>query len=132
VGLRAKGARVTTVTAYRTVDYPADQALRLDPPEADSGGQDAESPFAFLGDPKEVRRRLEEGSIDAVVAASPSAAKRIAHNFPPVGRGRFVAVGPSTAAAATGLGITVAATAGKPTPDGVLAALSQLFATEGT
>jgi uroporphyrinogen-III synthase len=49
-----------------------------------------------------------------------------------LGRCRFVAIGRSTAAGAREAGITVAAIAEKPTPAGIAAALSELFAIEGT
>jgi uroporphyrinogen-III synthase len=133
-GLAAKGAHVTTVVAYRTVDYPASPELRLFPAQGQplalgAGNISAAGTEVGLA---EARRLLSADSIDAVVAASPSAARRIAARLAPLGRCRFVAIGRSTAAAAREAGITVAAIAEKPTPAGIAAALSELFAIEGT
>jgi uroporphyrinogen-III synthase len=130
-GLAAKGAAVTAVVAYHTVDFPARPELRLA----------AELPSAVGGSmhaaPRELstaqaRRELDGGTIDAVVAASPSAARRIAATLLPLGSCRFIAIGRPTAAEAAALGIPVAATAKVPTPDGIVAALGSVFANEGT
>ncbi|QNE15233.1 uroporphyrinogen-III synthase [Pseudarthrobacter sp. NBSH8] len=129
-GLAAKGADVTAVVAYHTVQYPARPEDRLE----------AELPSAVgvshPGAPRELsqsqtRRELDAGTLDAVVAASPSAARRIAATLLPLGRCRFIAIGRPTAAEAAALGIPVAATAQVPTPDGIVAALGTVFANEG-
>lgn len=127
-GLVSKGSRVTTVAAYRTVDYPASPELRLaTSPGGSSAARQIAVPQITMD---EARRLLSTGGLDAVIAASPSAARRIAESLTPLGQCAFVAIGSSTAAAARELRITVTATAAKPTPDGIVAALSELFAIE--
>ncbi|MFJ5954908.1 uroporphyrinogen-III synthase [Paenarthrobacter sp. NPDC092416] len=130
-GLAAKGADVTSVIAYHTVDYPARAGRRLE----------AELPAAVVVSdtqlppeitPSQARAALDAGALDAVVAASPSAARRIAETLLPLGRCQFIAIGRPTAAEAAVLGMTVAATAKEPTPDGIAAALGTVFANEGT
>ena len=130
-GLAAKGAAVTAVVAYHTVDFPARPELRLlaELPAA-VGGSTAAAPQELS--PLQTRRELDGGTIDAVVAASPSAARRIAAALLPLGGCRFIAIGRPTAAEAAALGIPVAATAKVPTPDGIVAALGSVFANEGT
>jgi len=139
-GLAAKGADVTSVTAYHTVDYPARTGLRLEAelPAAvvQSGSSSSGSAGSRTGQlqemtPSEARAAIDAGMLDAVVAASPSAARRIAETLLPLGSCRFIAIGRPTAAEATQLGITVAATAKEPTPDGIAAALETVFANEG-
>jgi len=128
-GLAAKGADVTAVTAYHTVDYPARTERRLT----------AELPSAVvvqdhaprMVSPAEAREAFDAGTMDAVVLASPSGARRIARDFPELGRCQVIAIGRPTAAAASQLGLTVAATAKEPTPDGIVAALESVFANEG-
>jgi uroporphyrinogen-III synthase len=129
-GLSANGAVVTSVVAYHTVDFPARPERRLT----------AELPAAVDGSrhtlprelsPLQTRGELDDGTIDAVVAASPSAARRIAATLLPLGSCRFIAIGRPTAAEAAALGIPVAATAKVPTPDGIVAALGTVFANEG-
>ncbi|MDP9935342.1 uroporphyrinogen-III synthase [Paenarthrobacter nicotinovorans] len=129
-GLAAKGADVTTVVAYHTVDYPAreESRLRAEVPAAVVNSVGDTPPVL---DPAEARKAFDDGTVDAVVAASPSAARRLAATFPTLGRSRFVAIGGPTAAEASRLGITVAATAQEPTPDGIVAALESVFANEG-
>lgn len=130
-GLAAKGADVTAVVAYHTVDFPARPELRLAgelPPAVGGSIHAAQRELS----PAQARRELEGGTIDAVVAASPSAARRIAATLLPLGRCRFIAIGRPTAAEAAALGIPVAATAKVPTPDGIAAALGSVFANEGT
>lgn len=144
-GLAAKGADVTSVTAYHTVDYPARTGLRLEAElpagvvhsgRSASGRSASGSAGSPTGQPQEItpseaRAAIDAGMLDAVVAASPSAARRIAETLLPLGSCRFIAIGRPTAAEATQLGITVAATAKEPTPDGMAAALETVFANEG-
>ncbi|MEO8283851.1 MAG: uroporphyrinogen-III synthase [Pseudarthrobacter sp.] len=129
-GLAAKGADVTSVVAYHTVDFPARPELRLaaELPPAVGGSTPAAPPELS---PPQVRKELDDGTIDAVVAASPSAARRIAAALLPLGGCRFIAIGRPTAAEADALGIPVAATAKVPTPDGIVAALGTVFVNEG-
>ena len=129
-GLAAKGADVVSVVAYHTVDFPARPELRLEAelPAAVDGSRHA--PPRELS-PLQAREELDAGRMDAVVAASPSAARRIAATLLPLGRCRFIAIGRPTAAEAALLGIPVAAIAKVPTPDGIVAALGTVLANEG-
>lgn len=129
-GLQAKSATVSVVTAYHTVDYPARPERRLAgelPSAVVASGQEAGREVTV----QDVRAALDHGTLDAVVAASPSGAKRIAGNLLPLGNCRLVAIGRPTAAEAARLGLTVAATAKEPTPDGIATALESVFANEG-
>ncbi|WP_311212788.1 MULTISPECIES: uroporphyrinogen-III synthase [unclassified Arthrobacter] len=129
-GLASKGAEVTCVVAYHTVDYPAGAGLRLTaelPTAVEVAGDD----LPAMLNPEEARAALDAGTVDAVVAASPSAARRIAETLLPLGGCRLIAIGRPTAAEASRLGLTVAATAKEPTPDGIVAALESVFANEG-
>jgi uroporphyrinogen-III synthase len=129
-GLAAKGADVTAVVAYHTVDFPARQGLRLQAELPSAVGVSHSAAPRELS-PLQTRRELDAGTLDAVVAASPSAARRIAATLQPLGRCRFIAIGRPTAAEAAALGIRVDATAKEPTPDGIVAALGSVFANEG-
>jgi uroporphyrinogen-III synthase len=119
-GLEAKGARVHTVVAYSTVDYPATPGRRLGNPAAD--GAAASLPLLT---PAEAKAEVDDGVLAAVVAASPSAVRRIAAALAPLGSCRLVAIGPATAAEAQALGLTAAATAREATPEGLVAAVIQ-------
>ncbi|UKA48565.1 uroporphyrinogen-III synthase [Arthrobacter sp. FW305-123] len=129
-GLTAKGAKVTSVVAYRTVDYPARAELRLTA-DLPSGVVMSDADASPILSVEETRAALDAGNLDAMVAASPSAARRIAAALLPLGSCRLIAIGRPTAAEATRLGLTVAATAKEPTPDGIVAALESVFANEG-
>lgn len=123
-GLTAKGAHVQTVVAYHTVDYPADPDRRLAPATADQeSSDDAEAGAGRTLTPAEAKAAITDGGIAAVVAASPSAARRISATLAPLGRCRFVAIGKATAAAAEELGLAVAATASEATPEELVAAV---------
>ncbi len=127
-GLEARGASVQAVTAYRTVDYPADPARSLATHAAATGDHSAEPPAAVLT-AAEAKAEVEAGRLHAVVAASPSAARRIHAELAPLGGCRFVAIGRSTAGQAEALGLTVASTAEQPTASGLLAAVIRSLAT---
>ncbi|MFK0038977.1 uroporphyrinogen-III synthase [Paenarthrobacter sp. NPDC090517] len=129
-GLAAAGADVTAVVAYHTVDYPARAELRLSA-ELPSGVVLSAFDVPPTLSTEQARTALDAGTVDAVVAASPSAARRIAQLFPALGTCRFVAIGRPTAAEASRIGLTVAVTAKEPTPDGIVAALESIFANEG-
>ncbi|MEV7604604.1 uroporphyrinogen-III synthase [Paenarthrobacter sp. NPDC089322] len=129
-GLAAKGMDVTSVTAYHTVDYPARQERRLTAELPAAVVVSDQRPAPELT-PEEARTAIDAGTLDAVVAASPSAARRIAETLIPLAGCRFVAIGRPTAAEASRLGLTVAAIAKEPTPDGIAAALQTVFANEG-
>ncbi|SDK57476.1 uroporphyrinogen-III synthase [Arthrobacter sp. ov407] len=130
-GLEARGAAVQAVTAYNTVDYPADPRRALPAPlpaspqtltqETGPAGQDAPPPTVLTA--AEAKAEIGAGRLHAVVAASPSAARRIHADLAPLGNCRFVAIGRSTAAEAASLGLTVAAVAQEPTASGLVAAV---------
>jgi len=131
-GLEARGAAVQAVTAYNTVDYPADprRALPAFPPAAPQAaltqgsspaGQDAPPPTVLTT--AEAKAEIGAGRLHAVVAASPSAARRIHADIGPLGTCRFVAIGRSTAAEAASLGLSVDAVAEEPTASGLVAAV---------
>ncbi|WP_404595719.1 uroporphyrinogen-III synthase [Paenarthrobacter histidinolovorans] len=139
-GLAAKGADVTAVIAYHTVDYPAREEVRVTG-EVPAAVVHPNVPhpnvlhpnrgaLAVL-EPADARKAFDAGTLDAVVAASPSAARRIATLFPELGTCRFIAIGRPTAAEAWRLHLTVAATAKEPTTEGIVAALESVFANEG-
>ncbi|MBT8162453.1 uroporphyrinogen-III synthase [Arthrobacter sp. GN70] len=131
-GISAKGAEVQVVTAYHTVDYPADPARRLTAAlVAANGWQAGELNEAPELTPAAARGDISSGRLHAVVAASPSAARRIHESLAPLRECRFIAIGRSTAAEAAALGLPVAATAKEPTPAGIVTALRTVFDTEG-
>ena len=132
-GLSASGAAVTVVTAYRTVDYPADAERRLavepvgtDPAEMGLAGTASLVPrppsYALLT-PEGARGEIAAGRLHAVVAASPSAVRRIRSALSPLRECRLVTIGRSTADEAAALGLDVAAVAAEPTPAGLVAAV---------
>lgn len=134
-GLEARGASVQAVTAYNTVDYPADPRRALpaftpgsapaSPQALTQGtgdtGQDAPPPTVLTV--AAAKAEIGAGRLHAVVAASPSAARRIHTDLAPLGNCRFVAIGRSTAAEAAALGLSVAAVAQEPTASGLVAAV---------
>jgi uroporphyrinogen-III synthase len=138
-GLTASGAAVTVVTAYRTVDYPAaaEHRLDLEPQENEPQANEPQenepqetsrptgTPSYSLLTPEAARGEIAAGRLHAVVAASPSAVRRINSALSPLGGCRLVAIGRSTADEAAALGLEVAAIAAEPTPDGLVAAVSE-------
>ena len=121
-GLSAAGSAVTAVTAYRTVDYPAAAERRLAVPTEDAG--DGRQPPSYsLLTAESAAADIAAGRIHAVIAASPSAVRRISRLVPLAGC-RLVVIGPSTADQATALGLPVAAVAPEPTPQGLVAAVA--------
>jgi uroporphyrinogen-III synthase len=128
-GLAAAGSTVSAVTAYRTVDYPAAAERRLAIPlEDDRPGLGAPS-YSLLA-PEAAAADIAAGRIHAVVAASPSAVRRISALSPLHGC-RLVVIGRSTAEQAAALGLTVAATAVEPTPLGLVAAVETALGSGG-
>ncbi|MBT2549903.1 uroporphyrinogen-III synthase [Arthrobacter sp. ISL-65] len=121
-GLASKGARVRTVVAYSTVDFPAEPARRLG-----QSGSEGTAPLPLLT-PAEAKAEVDDGALAAVVAASPSAVRRIGATLVPLGSCRLVAIGPATAAEAEALGLVVAATAREATPEGLVAAVIRAVA----
>ena len=98
-GLRRAGWEVEQVAAYTTVTADA----RTLPPDLDGA--------------------WAAGGVDAVVLTAPSTTRAVLELLgpPPQGTG-LVAIGATTAAATRKLGLTVAAVAPSPTPEGVLQA----------
>lgn len=135
-GLEARGAFVQAVTAYRTVDYPADpgRSLAACQPATPQGHNAAAGPHrdqaAAVLTPDQAKTEIGAGRLAAVVAASPSAARRIHEDLAPLGGCRFVAIGRSTAAEAESLGLTVAAVAEEPTASGLVAAVVRSLASQ--
>ena len=132
-GLEARGAFVQAVTAYRTVDYPADPGRSLaacqptTPHGHKAAGPHGDQAAAVLT-PDQAKTEIGAGRLAVVVAASPSAARRIHEDLAPLGSCRFVAIGRSTATEAASLGLTVAAIAEEPTASGLVAAVVRSLA----
>jgi len=97
--LHARGVTVDEVIVYRTVP-------RTEPAP-------------------EIAEQLRDGRIDAILLASPSAARGLANACGTAfhERTRVVAIGPTTAAAAREIGLTVDALAKDPSADGLIAAI---------
>jgi uroporphyrinogen-III synthase len=125
-GLTAAGSLVTAVTAYRTVGYPAAPERRLAIPAEDAGPGQVPPSYSLLT-PEAAAAEIAAGQIHAVVAASPSAVRRI-HALSPLHGCRLVAIGRSTAEQAAALGLPVAAIAAEPTPEGLVAAVEAALA----
>ena len=126
-GLPAAGSQVSVVTAYRTVDYPAAAERRLAVP-VDAAGPGQAPPSYSLLSPAAAAAGIADGTIHAVLAASPSAVRRIA-GLSPLHGCRLVVIGRSTAEQAAALGLQVAAVAAEPTPDGFVAAVEAALGT---
>ena len=122
-GLAAAGGAVTAVTAYRTVDYPAAAERRLAVQPEDAGAGPYPPSYSLLT-PETAAADIAEGRIAAVIAASPSAVRRVA-GLGPLGGCRLVAIGRSTADQAAAMGLDVAAVADEPTPGGLVAAVAK-------
>jgi len=103
IGLRRRGAVVECVVAYRTVS--ADGAL------------------------DDVARLASIGGVDAMVVASPSAARAVARALGTAGAPapRLVCIGPATAAACGDAGLPVSAVAASPSDDGLVTATVGCF-----
>jgi len=122
-GLAAAGGDVTAVTAYRTVDYPAAAERRLAVQPEDAGAGPYPPSYSLLT-PEAAAADIAGGRIAAVIAASPSAVRRVA-GLGPLGGCRLVAIGRSTADQAAAMGLDVAAVADEPTPGGLVAAVAK-------
>ena len=108
-GLRRAGWEVEQVAAYTTVTADAHDL------------------------PPNLERTWATGGVDAVVLTAPSTTRALLELLgpPPQGTG-LVAIGATTAAATRELGLTVAAVAPSPTPEGVLqATIDAIQATTG-
>lgn len=126
-GLEARGASIQAITAYHTVDYPADPGRSLSACRPAVSEPGAGLPAAVLTS-TQAKTEIGAGGLHAVVAASPSAARRIHADLAPLGGCRFVAIGRSTAAQAESLGLAVASVADEPTASGLVAAVVQALA----
>ncbi|MFJ6026070.1 uroporphyrinogen-III synthase [Pseudarthrobacter sp. NPDC092424] len=122
-GLSAAGSTVTAVTAYSTVEYPAAAERRLAVGTEAGAGGDAPPSYVLLT-PEGARAELAAGRIDAALAASPSAVRRLAELLPD-GACRLVVIGRSTAEQAAALDLRVAGVAAEPTPAGLVAAVAR-------
>ena len=108
-GLRQAGWEVEQVAAYTTVTADAHDL------------------------PPDLEHRWATGGVDTVVLTAPSTTRAVLELLgpPPQGTG-LVAIGATTAAATRELGLTVAAVAPSPTPEGVLqATIDAIRATAG-
>ena len=108
-GLRRAGWEVEQVAAYTTVTADAHDL------------------------PPDLEHRWATGGVDTVVLTAPSTTRAVLELLgpPPQGTG-LVAIGATTAAATRELGLTVAAVAPSPTPEGVLqATIDAIRATAG-
>ncbi|WP_427018712.1 uroporphyrinogen-III synthase [Pseudarthrobacter sp. P1] len=129
-GIAAAGFHVDAVIAYVTVDYPARESHRLTAvlaPSKDWAADTATAPVAAghpLLTPAEAAAEVRSGAINAVVAASGSAARRIHTLLAPLpAECLLIAIGQPTRAESERLGMDVAATATHPTPAGIVDAL---------
>lgn len=122
-GLESQGAIVQTVTAYATVDYPANPARRLNAKLSAPAPAYSNPDFIAVLQLEEAKAQLKAGRLHAVVAASPSAVRRIHAALSPLGDCRLVAIGRSTADEAAAQGLYVASVASEPTPEGLVAAV---------
>lgn len=131
----------TTPEAARRVLLPA--SALADPALADSlrrAGWEVEQVAAYTtvtadacNLPPDLEHRWATGGVDAVVLTAPSTTRAVLELLgpPPQGTG-LVAIGATTAAATRELGLTVAAVAPSPTPEGVLqATIDAIRATSG-
>ncbi|HEY8295607.1 MAG TPA: uroporphyrinogen-III synthase, partial [Micrococcaceae bacterium] len=99
---------------------------------ADPGAAGPVAPEPDRLTPAEAQEQVRSGRIDAVVAASGSAARSIARLLGPLPEScLLIAIGVPTREESTRLGLRVAATAKQPTPDGIVDALAQARAGSG-
>ena len=108
-GLRRAGWEVEQVAAYTTVTADAHDL------------------------PPDLEHRWATGGVDVVVLTAPSSTRAVLDLLGPPPRGTgLVAIGATTAAATRGLGLTVAAVAPSPTPEGVLQATIDVTTSDPT
>lgn len=118
-GLAARGWAVDTVTAYRTVDYPAAPGRRL------LRGKDERAPGTDTVTREELSEALQQDRIDAVVLTSPSIAARLHAMMGTLPDAvATVAIGRRTERDASRLGLRIDATAAAPSPAGIADAVS--------
>ncbi|WP_026555564.1 uroporphyrinogen-III synthase [Arthrobacter sp. 35W] len=134
-GIASAGFDVDAVDAYVTVDYPAAEGRRLTAVLAPSAAwtvQPQNAPQSASSDPAEhilitpaeAAAEVRSGAINAVVAASSSAAQRIHALLAPLPAScQLIVIGQPTRAESVRLGMHVAETATHPTPAGIVDAL---------
>ncbi|MGO2633037.1 MAG: uroporphyrinogen-III synthase [Galactobacter sp.] len=118
-GLLEKGWRPRPVTAYTTVQAPADPDLAFaERPDLSNSGIETLTP-------QQLTQELSVGTLDSAILTSPSTARRVVHllDGKPCATG-FIAIGPRTAAEATVLGLRIDAIAADTTPEALAAALA--------
>ncbi|MBD8044146.1 uroporphyrinogen-III synthase [Arthrobacter sp. Sa2BUA2] len=120
------GWEVSAVTAYQTVDYPAPEELRLEPGAAVSGPGSSPAQAAHTQlSPEQYRsfavacRSGDAPAPHAVVATSPSTARRFVRDTLVPDAAVLVAIGDPTARQLLELGHPPEATATEPTPAGI-------------
>ncbi|APF39677.1 uroporphyrinogen-III synthase [Neomicrococcus aestuarii] len=126
IGLKALGYEVDAVDAYHTVDAPADPTHRITAPlkVAMSGAGGVVLDDSITLEPQDFAEEVRSGRIEAVLLTSPSIARKFVElvgTVPP--ETRLVAIGKSTGAEATALGLTVAGIAERPDAASMLAQL---------
>ena len=108
-GLRRAGWEVEQVAAYTTITADAHDL------------------------PPGLERAWAAGGVDVVVLTAPSSTRAVLDLLGPPPRGTgLVAIGATTAAATRGLGLSVAAVASSPTPEGVLQATIDVTTSDPT
>lgn len=118
-GLKRRGWSVDAVTAYRTVDYPADAARRIGHPD------DGTVHGRPVTSGEELLHALSTGLIDAVVLTSPSIAARLHAMMGTLPETvATVAIGRRTAHDAAAFGLRIDLTAESPDPTGIADAVS--------
>ncbi|MGM7668805.1 uroporphyrinogen-III synthase [Microbacterium sp. A93] len=127
-GITRCGWDVERVEAYRTVPYPAAPGRRLLADAGHPGGGGAPGPSAGVQEPAPALVTLQDLVGADVVLTSPSAVFELVRRR---GTGvpadtRFIAIGRPTQAAARGVGLDLAGTAGSPDAAGLLAVLADL------
>ena len=129
------GWEVSALTAYQTVDYPAQEELRLEPVAAGKRDQikgTQSGPTQFT--PEQYRRYAmgagagEAPVPHAVVVTSPSTARRFVRDALVPGTAVLVSIGDPTAHQLRALGHPPAATASAPTPAGIADAVEAALA----
>ncbi|HET7414547.1 MAG TPA: uroporphyrinogen-III synthase [Arthrobacter sp.] len=130
-GLRQRGADVVGLTAYHTVDYPADSWRRLDQSLLMASGPiPADETNTPVWAPQEFTAHQLAGGVDALVLTSPSAARRVSKECGPLdSRVKVVAIGRPTAREAERCGLGVSTVAAEPSGGGIAAALEQALNT---
>lgn len=122
-GIAEAGWSVEVFTAYQTTSFPADPDRRLTAQLA-AFTAEADSAELQLIDPSTAAQELTTGAITGVVLASGSAAQQFADSCgKPPETTQIIAIGQPTAKAANAAGLSIAATAARPTPAGIVEAL---------